>query len=425
VLHGLCAAADRDAWIREARPAWCTRGVEFRDGTAIAHYRQAAANGFECAVWAPADRLNEHVWDDANVDWYFGDYSALGPKPFFEARDYHGNPVRHGDPSGHAEDERDLYYTDLGSAAETERLWTWFAQLIPFWLERTAGRLAGIRADFAQGLPNQLWELIVNTARQARWDFVFLAEVLDPDVIQYRLNKVFDLLTTKDHHLYRKNDVTMPELFGSLEAEARLFGSDSLVMHNGTSHDEEGNPDRWAMAARYAVAAASYGAPMVFMGQPLGQGPKLSFRDRWEDLYQRWNDPDPGRERVAAFYKRINDARSASPELTGARRYFLNTAGGGFHERIFSVARWIDDGAADSVILVFVNLSPTAGAAATFAVPPVVRLSGRYQAVNLVADDPDAGLWPAPRTADDIRAAGVPVILSLPNEVQYLRLVSV
>lgn len=424
VRLGLCAPEERDAWVREVRPGWCTRGVDFREGWAIPHYREPAANGFECAVWAPADRLNEHVWDDANVDWFFGDYSALGPKPFAAGHDYWGRRVGHADPRGNAEDERDLYYTRLDDN-ETAALWRYFAFLFPFWLERTNGRLAGTRADFAQGLPNQLWEFIVNKTRQTRWDFVFLAEVLDPDPIQYRLNKIFDLLTTKDHHLYRKTDVRMSELVGSLEGEARLFGSDALVMHNGTSHDEEGNAERWVMTARYAVAASLFGAPMVFMGQPLGQASKQAFRERWENLYHRWNEPDPGRDDVARIYKRVNTARDASPELTGPHRYFLGLATGGFDEQIFSVARWLEAGATDAVVLVFVNLSASGGKAATFAIPERLRLDGTYQAVNLVADDPSAHLWPAARDAGDIRTNGVYVQFSLPNEVQYLRLIRV
>ena len=69
----------------------------------------------------------------------------------------------------------------------------------------------------------------MNRTRKARWDFIFLAEVLDPDAIQYRLNRVFDVLTTKDHYLYRKNDLKMTELFRSLESESQLFGGEALV----------------------------------------------------------------------------------------------------------------------------------------------------------------------------------------------------
>jgi hypothetical protein len=420
---GQCQPKQIGDWIRISRPGWCTRGDEFRDGQAIGHYREPAPDDYSCALWAPADRLNEHVWDDANVDWFFGDYSALGPKPFFQAKDYAGNPVSFWDDSGSAEDERDLFYTDLSTARQTGQLWEFFAYIMPFWVKQTNGKLAGIRADFAQGLPNHLWEYVINKTRQKKWDFIFLGEVLDPDRIQYRLNRVLDILTTKDHYLYRKNDVRMSDLVASLEGEAGLFGSRALIMHNGTSHDEQGNSNKWAMTARYAVTASLYGAPMVFMGQPLGLAYKMAFREQWANMYDAWTQPDSERSPVAAMYKKINDARSSSAALTGQSRYFLRQTNGYFYEEIFSVARWVGDGDVDSAVLVFVNLDTSGAHSAAFAVPRAIRLSGEYQACNLVADDPAAHLWPDYRSAEDIYASGVYVGFSYPNEVQYLRLV--
>ena len=409
---GLCQAPHAGDWIREVRPSWCTRGSEFGDGYFVPHYREPAFDGFSPAIYAPTDRLNEHVWPDANVDWFFGDYSSLGPK---RDRGY--------DPRGSAEDESDLFYTDLAQATDTAALWRYFAHIVPFWLERTDGKLAGIRADFAQGLPNRLWEHIVNEARKRRWDFIFLAEVLDPPSIQYRLNKVMDLLTTVWHGKFRDSAVTMGELFDILEGEARLFGPDAVILHNGTSHDEVGNPDKWAMVARYAVAAAAYGAPMVYMSQPLGFSDKLDFQYEFTNLYDAWTRPDPERPPVANMYRRINAARESSPELRAPARYFLNQRGGGFHGRIFSIARWIDDGTTDSVVLAFVNLDVTSAHAATFDIPSAIRLSGSYNIVNLVADSPASPLWSTSRSASDIFANGIHVRFSYPNEVQYLRLV--
>ena len=418
---GFCSRQEAENWIRRSRPAWCTRGASFDNGQVTPYYREAADSDFECAVWAPADRLNEHIWDDANVDWFFGDYSSLGPKPGV-GRDYRGNPVYFSDPRGNAEDERDLFYTDLGTAQETERLWQYIGYVLPYWIEKTGGKLAGIRADFAQGLPNHLWEYIVNRTRKARWDFIFLAEVLDPDVIQYRLNRVFDVLTTKDHYLYRKSDLKMTELFLSLESESRLFGGESLVMHNSSSHDEVGNNNKWAMMARYAIAACMYGVPMVFMGQPLGLADKLPFRESWAEMYQAWTEDIPEREAVAQMYRRINAARQETAAFQGPNRYFLGLTGGGFHEEIFSAARWVPDGEADAATLVFVNLSLWQAHSATFAIPRAVRLAGDYQVRNLAAGDPQRGLWPAPRSASDIYDNGIYVRFSYPNEVQYLRL---
>ncbi len=52
----------------------------------------------------------------------------------------------------------------------------------------------GLRADFAQGLPPQAWEYIINRTRSRKWDFVFMAESLDGGAVTYRSNRHFDVL---------------------------------------------------------------------------------------------------------------------------------------------------------------------------------------------------------------------------------------
>jgi glycosidase len=401
---GAVPPSDIGVQIRHRRPSWATNNADYR----------AHANGpLEWAVYAPADRLGEHQWYDAGLDWYFGDYSSLGPKPGF------------GDTSrGGALDERDLFYTDLdpvgGYDYEVANVWDYFARLLPFWLEQTGNKLDGIRADFAQGLPPRAWEYIINKTRQQKWDFVFLAEVLDPDEVRYRANRHFDIVTTVDHYLYRIDDVTMSQLRDSLEGEAGLYGYNAAVLHNGTSHDEQGNGNVWLMVARYAVAAANHGVPMVYMGQPLGIPYKVDFQNSWQNIKGFWDNANPA---VFTMYRRINDARAGSAALRSTNRWFLaKQGGGGFNNDIFSVARWLGD----EVVLVFVNLRDAVVGPEVFAIPDAVPLDGnpavRYQAVNLLADDPNAPLWPTPRTAADIKANGVFVGFNFANESQYLQL---
>lgn len=401
---GFIPAADATKLVREVRPAWATH----RDD-----YRRHADGTDTIALFAPADRLGEHTWYDAGTDWFFGDYSSLGPKPYF------------GDASrGGALDERDLFYTNLNPAGghdtEVEALWKYFAYILPYWLQKTNNKLDGIRADFAQGLPPQLWEYIVNRTRQKKWDFVFLAEALDPDTVRYRVNRAFDLITTVDHFLYRDTGVAASRLIDSLESEANLYGYNAAVMHNGTSHDEDGNENAWLMAARYAVAASSYGVPMVFMGQPLGVPNKVNFQSDWTDLKRYWDNANPS---VFDMYRRLNAARENNPALRGTARYFLvRQFGGDRNENIFAVARW----AGDNVLLVFVNLRDRVVPPEVFAIPsalPLDRGTGvTYQVVNLAADNPGQTLWPQPRSADDIYRNGVYVRFGYPNEVQYLLL---
>jgi len=390
---------DPSAFIRIDRPAWAT---------SRRNYRAHASGPNDLAPFAPADRLGEHQWYDAGFDWFFGDYSSLGPKP------------GRGDTSrGGALDERDQFYTDLDPAGghdfEVEHVWRYFANILPYWLKRTGNGIDGIRADFAQGLPPQAWEYIINVTRQQKWDFVFLAEVLDPDQVLYRANRHFDLITSVDHYLYRINEVTMSQLVDSLESEARIFGYNAAVLHNGTSHDEQGNDRVWTMIARYAVAAALYGAPMVYMGQPLGVGYKVDFQNSWQNIRPFWDNAD---ENVLNFYGRINSARAEHAALRGTNRWFLHRRDGGFNENIFSVARW--DG--DDVVLVFINLRDHPIGPEVFSIPDALPLSGNYQAVNLVSNDPNAHLWPAPQSAEALRANGVFVAFNYPNEVQYIAL---
>lgn len=287
--------------------------------------------GRTIADYAPTDRLGEHKWYDAGIDWFFGDYSSLGPKP----------GSGHDTGSGSAEDERDLFYTDLDPAGghdfEVENVWNYFARLFPYWLEQTGNKLDGIRADFAQGLPPQAWEYIINKTRQRKWDFVFLAEALDPDSIRYRVNRHFDLLTTVDHWLYRTSSVMMNQLAGSLEQEANIYGFNALVLHDGTSHDEDGNANAWLMVARYAVAASLPEVPLEYMSQPLGFGNKVDFQYSWQSLQNYW---DHKNDRVFAMYDRINLARSQNPGLWLTNRYLITKQqGAGFNNDIFSVVR--------------------------------------------------------------------------------------
>jgi glycosidase len=402
---GLASRSKAAEPVARVRPAW---------STSKSNYRTHAGGVNDLAEYAPADRLGEHQWYDAGVDWFFGDYSSLGPKPG-QGRDT---------SRGSAEDERDLLYTDLdpsgGHDFEVENVWNYFAYLFPYWLNQTDNKLDGIRADFAQGLPPQAWEYIINKTRQKKWDFIFLGEALDPDPIRYRVARHFDLLTTVDHWLYRNSAVTMSQLVGSLEQEATIYGYNAPVLRNGTSHDEEGNSNAWLMMGRYAVAVALPGAPMIYMSQPLGVGNKVDFQYSWQNFADHWSSSNA---KVFDMYRRINTARSQNAALRSTNRYFLTKQrGGGFNEAIFSASRWHDD----NVLLIFVNLRNQEIDPETFAVPggvPLDRSPGiRYQVRNLVADDPSAVLWPEARTAADIFANGVHVHFSTPNEVQYLRL---
>ncbi|HJU06728.1 MAG TPA: alpha-amylase family glycosyl hydrolase, partial [Nitrospiraceae bacterium] len=58
--------------VASVHPAW---------STSRSNYRTHASRTDDIADYAPTDRLGEHKWYDAGIDWFFGDYSSLGPKP--------------------------------------------------------------------------------------------------------------------------------------------------------------------------------------------------------------------------------------------------------------------------------------------------------------------------------------------------------
>ena len=399
---GLASEADKLRAVKSARPAWATRGLDFR---------QSATHEQDAAAFAPADRQGEHRWMDAGLDWYFGNYSDLGPKPDF------------GDASlGGALDERDLYFTDLAQADNVREVFEYFGYILPYWLGLTGNQLDGIRADFAQGLPMRAWEYIINKTRQKKWDFVFLAEVLDPDPILYRVNRAFDLITTLYHGDLRSNELTTSRLFDIQQKEKEMYGPNAGVMHNGTSHDEVPNPNKWVMAARYAVCASLHGAPMAYMSQPLGLGHKVNFESAWSNIKSFWDGADPA---VFAIYQRINRAREEHPALGGGNNYYLARKDTKLKDdNVFAVARWDDTpGEKRDLVLSFVNLRDGVTPPVVFDLPRSLPLAPvRYQAYNLASDQPTRGLWATPRAAADLIRNGLEIRFSFPNEIQLLQL---
>ncbi|MFP6892556.1 MAG: hypothetical protein VCA18_02315, partial [Opitutales bacterium] len=139
------------------------------------------------------DRDDFGKWEDVK-DVYFGNYSAL----------VRGNDPAERNPHQNEEDVFD--YAGEGWNDQTRRTWRYFASYVPYWLEKTglpAGQsvsvqaqtgIDGLRADFGQGLPPQLWEYVINVARSRKWSFVFMSEALDGGAVTYRSSRHFDVL---------------------------------------------------------------------------------------------------------------------------------------------------------------------------------------------------------------------------------------
>jgi len=77
-------------------------------------------------------------------------------------------------------------------------------------------------------------------------------------------------------------------------------------------------------------------------------------------------------------------------------------------------------------VLAFINLRDRQIDSEVFAIPndvPIAQSQGvRYQAYNLLADDPKAPLWPQPQSGADLHRNGIFIRFSYPNEAQYISL---
>ena len=299
----------------------------------------------------------------------------------------------------------------------TQNMWKYFAAYIPYWLQMTGhtdsnGNLVGnstladpvarraaddlgldgIRADFAQGLPPQCWEYIMNYARSYKWDFVFLAESLDGGTVTYRSNRHFDV--ENENVLFDFYAAQSTSDFRSIYDNRRNAYGQGLVLWDTESHDEAGYSDPYLALMRFAVSGTIDGVPDIFFGQEIGIsgavtppnsntfGTPFGFTNYqinfgkpipnfmcFNSLVPAWNALGPdanGQAQIYPVYAAIGKARLSSAALQSSNRYYLNlrdpnTGGdtGSPHSKIFSVAKYQNANASpgvSDVVFGFVNL---------------------------------------------------------------------
>ena len=428
------------------------------------------SRAFSAASTAPApDRFDFGKFLDTK-DIYFGRYASLVPDS--------------GDQNRYL-DEGDWFDTSIATGnfdVHTQGVWRYMAEYVLYWLEKTghpngtpasdhATGIDGLRCDFAQGVPPQCWEYIINKARSRKWSFVFMAESLDGGAVTYRSNRHFDILN--ENVLFgMKSSSTVPQMRALYGDRRNAYGG-GLVLLNTVSHDEDNYADPWEALLRYAVHSTIDGAPMLFSGQELGLSALFGFDlleknfgkfiphfKTYNSMVPLWNDTDFGNDQLFHVYAGINAARHASPALRSPNRYFLSLLGGGVHDEIWSVAKYERPGASpafNDVVFAFVNVDrdsdhPSNGAEVTtfdididsgmqnlFGIKP----DRTYNVRNIAAyTGQDAGrrevwLWGSSgRSGADVLAGGVTVLMNrvptsaaawatAPFEAQYLKLFDV
>lgn len=453
VTFGFCTNAnDRIGWFR---PTWYARMTDY--GMPATYYQTAWTNDFAMAP----DRGDFGKWPDV-TEFFFGRYSAL----------VRHNPENNGDYLN----EDDIYdYAGMVATNEMD-LWRFFAYYPEFWLKKTGHPgsntwvealdnlgIDGLRCDFGQGLPPQLWEYIINRTRKMKWNFVFMAETLDGGKPGYRSNRHFDVLNENLVFKFTQEHITQASQLRQALEDRRSAYRGGTILLNLTSHDEvmpDGDP--WITASRYGALSAVDGIPMIFYGQEWGIQPyydgipqknagflhfELNFGKyiphfkRWNKLTV-WENPPDYSDGLPAWYARVNHARRQSPALRSMNRYFLNRMAGGVNEQIFAVAKYetaYASPATSDVVLAFALMLDSSHNQAqdAFDLRPCWGLlgldTGKYYNVrNLAASDPSAYLWPSNYSGQQLWDNGVWVHLpsdksgsQITNDgalVQYLKL---
>ena len=434
---GFCTNKDdRIGWFK---PGWYSYWQDY--GEPATYYHTAWSNDIATAP----DRGDFGKWADV-AELYYGKYSAL---------------VRHNpDNNGDYLNEDDVY-DFAGMSQDTIDLWTYIGRYPQYWLQKTGNSLTnrpgqvdangiayddygidGLRCDFGQGLPPQLWEYIINRTRSFKWNFMFMAETLDGGVPGYRSNRHFDILNENMVFQFTQAHVSDPGSLRTQLENRRTAYNGGAILLNLTGHDEVMPwSDPWVTASRYAMVSAVMGVPMCFYGQEQGIGPYAGSADKWTGFadfelnfgkniphFKRWNklrvwnEPplDAASREMAQWHGRVNWARHNSPALQSANQYFLSRTGGGDNSKIFAVAKYEAAGAVgngqDAVLAfaLFVNDGDHSGASDTYDLTGCWDLLGLdnstgtfYNVRNLASSDAEAELWTTARSGADLHANGI------------------
>lgn len=418
------------------------------------------------------DRNDFGKWGDV-AELYYGRYSAQ----------WRFNSYTAGSEPHKNEDD----VMDWNSLSpEVVKLWRYLGHYPIYWLQQTghslsnsttgtyAARLAAdnkgidsLRCDFGQGLPNPLWEYLINKTRSAKWNFVFMAETLDGGEPGYRSNRVFDILNENMVFNFTASHLNKEYDFQTQLENRRNNYRTGAILLNVTGHDEVlPDNDAWLNATRHAAMACVPGLPMVFYGQEQGiqnyntgsgtwhydgfeADHELNFGKRIPH-FKKWNKAQfwyagtlpPNNTGMAQWYGRVNWARLNSPAIKSINQYYLDLkiGGGAPADNIFAVAKYEQAGASPAfkdVVLCFANLfehnagSPGTGPTGHYATSSTFDIRGRaaeplelwpllglvnsgarqYNVRNLASSNAAANIWTPARTGADIYSNGVPVSL--------------
>ena len=311
-------------------------------------------------------------WTDVN-DVFFGVYAAL----------VCSNPQA--DNNQYSPDDWFDYSSNTGNFDYvTQNVWRYFAGSLLYWLNQTgctngtpAGQTSvgidGIRADFADGLPPQCWEYIINKVRCQKWDFVFLAESLSwppPSAPTYRAGRDFDILCDSVYSAYQT--ATTATSYQNIFTSERSSYGQCLMLWNAASHDAGFYyTDPYQALIPFMAGGTIDGMPHIFYGQELGTTESFGFSIYASDVPSMYvfNSLVPAItaavgnlriDQLYPLYSAVGTARLSSPALQSANRVFLSPTAS--QPYIYAVAKFTTTNGSpnfNDVVFAFVNLAYT------------------------------------------------------------------
>lgn len=274
-------------------------------------------------------------WYDT-LDFYIGDYSRLH-MPNFEFNS-------------------DYCYHDLDQVYDLNyELLDYLCDYMQYWIS-IAG-LDAIRCDYAQGLPNQAWEYIINYTRSLKWDFIFMSESYN---VRFPMAKLFDILF--DGWLQILDDADGLEFCQTMQDRKIVLGSNitylsCLENHDNPRYPKTGN-SKESWLARHAVLALMKDPIAVMMGQEFGEAVDYNNWDAYV-LKKELASDDAALEQQYAL---LNRFRAENPWLSDDYNDFiLNNDRGTLASDVVAFARWSCTN--KNCIVLFSNITPrqTAG----------------------------------------------------------------
>ncbi|HMO50027.1 MAG TPA: carbohydrate-binding protein [Kiritimatiellia bacterium] len=354
---------------------------------------------------APAERNDFGKWPDV-ADLFWGVYpSLLNPQT-----------------------DTDAYWDVSQTGADVKRMTEYFAYFGKYWIEKSGGTLGGFRCDYAQGLPPQAWEFLVNKIRQTKWDFIFMAESLDGGNVSKRAGRHMDIINQNWVWQVLENGGNTTGFRGIIDANKTDYGY-AGIMRGLINHDQNAPEDVWYSFSRYAVGAVIDGAPQLYQGQELGYRNNYGFSqfrnqfDRWIPHIFKWHNMQTlWNNRIGILedaYRRVNKGRMANIATRLHDQWYLDQMNNAPHQQIFAVMKYERfgwDPAHQNVVLNFVNLTPWTQRQGTFKLnlvdgggnsPWYLNPTRLYNVRNLTSDNPNQQVWAQGRTGQDLIDNGI------------------